>query len=227
MIRLLILVEGPTEETFVKDILAPHLLGSSVYMVPIIVMTRRDRRTGEKQRGGGHWKHWARDLRRVVGEHPGKDVRFTSLFDLYGLPDDFPELDDHAGDRDTVRRADALELAMAKVVGDRRFIPYLQRHEFEALVLPCLKSLSDWLDPADRSGVESLRRALAGTNPEDVNDGKQTAPSKRLEQHIPGYSKTLHGPLAIGATGLDAIRSQCPRFNAWLTTLESLAGTPS
>lgn len=225
MMRLLILLEGQTEESFVKDVLAPHLLGFSVVVSYIVVTTRRDKQTGEKRRGGGHWKHWVKDLRQWRFEHPGNAVRFTTLFDLYGLPDDFPELDDHSGDLDTIRRAHALEQAMARVVDDWRFIPYLQRHEFEALVLACLDSLADWLDPVDRPGVQSLRRELGDAKPEDINDGSETAPSKRLERHIPSYSKTQHGPATIALAGLAVIRSQCPRFAAWLTKLESLAGT--
>lgn len=224
MIRLLILLEGPTEENFAKGVLAPHLLRFDVIVNYIVVTSRRDR-SGEKKRGGGHWKHWKKDLLRWRVEHPGRDVWFTTLFDLYGLPDDFPELDEHTPDSDTRRRALKLEEAMAKVVEDWHFIPYVQRHEFEALVLACLDELTEWLDPADRPGVATLRREIDGIDPEDVNDGSDTAPSKRLKNHIPGYSKTQHGPAAIELAGMAVIRNKCPRFDAWLTKLESLAGT--
>ncbi len=54
MIRLFVLVEGQTEEQFVKAVLGPHLAGLGVVAVPIIVATRRERRTGRKiGRGGG------------------------------------------------------------------------------------------------------------------------------------------------------------------------------
>lgn len=225
MMRLLMLLEGQTEEGFVKDVLAPHLLRFSVVVSYIVVTTRRDRLTGEKRRGGGHWKHWKKDLLLWRFEHPGNNVRFTTLFDLYGLPDDFPEIEAHSGDLDTERRTQKLQAAMATVVDDWRFIPYIQRHEFEALVLACLDQLAEWLDPSDRPSVETLRREIGGANPEDINDGPETAPSKRLERHIPGYSKTQHGPATIELAGLAVIRSQCPRFDAWLTKLESLGET--
>jgi hypothetical protein len=224
--RLLMLLEGQTEEVFVKEVLAPHLLRFSVVVSYIVVATRRDKLTGEKKRGGGHWKHWKKDLLLWRFEHRGNGVRFTTLFDLYGLPDDFPEFDTYASDLDTGRRAEKLQDAMAKVVADWRFIPYLQRHEFEALVLACLDELSDWLDPLERPGVKVLRGSLGDAGPEDVNDGPETAPSKRLERHIPGYSKTEAGPASIALAGLAVIRSQCPRFDAWLTKLESL-GKPT
>lgn len=52
--RLFILVEGDTEETFVKQTLGPHLQPHGTYVFPIIVTTSREERSGKKKRGGGH-----------------------------------------------------------------------------------------------------------------------------------------------------------------------------
>lgn len=52
-----------------------------------------------------------------------------------------------------------------------------------------------------------------------VNDGLQTAPSKRLHHRLPAYQKTLHGPLAVEGLGLAALRAQCPHLDAWLSRL--------
>jgi len=151
----------------------------------------------------------------------------TTLFDLYGLPDDFPGLGAHAQEPDTNRRCDALQTALGAAVNDQRFIPYLQRHEFEALVLASLPALGELLDAEDDlAGLAALRREVDALTPEDVNDGRNTAPSKRLLAHIPGYSKTLHGPLVTSATGLIALRRTCPRFNAWLDQLEAQCRAP-
>ncbi len=228
MMRLYILVEGQTEEKFVKDLLVPHLRGRSDMIVTPIIVTTRQEINGKKRRGGGRWKHWLKDLLRLSGHDQSGDIRFTTLFDLYGLPDDFPGLEQHKGDRDTKRRAQALEQAMKDVVDDWRLIPYLQRHEFEALVLASLDSLHDLLDPIDRAAVDTLRAAvLRAGGPEDVNDGEDTAPSKRLEREIASYEKTTHGPLAVEAAGLSVIRERCPDFSAWLGKLEALAAEGS
>jgi hypothetical protein len=223
VIRLYILVEGPTEERFVKNVLGPHLNAQAIWTHPIIVATRRDRRTGQKSRGGGHWKHWRNDLRRLTAEHTGADVRFTTLFDLYGLPDDFPDLTSHQSIPDTKLRVSGLETALAAAIGDHRLIPYLQRHEFEALVLACLASLRTLLEPSDHAGWDQLAASLKTLAPEDINDGEQTAPSKRLQATLRLYEKTTHGPLAIEATGIAVVRAQCPRFDAWVTRLEGLS----
>jgi Domain of unknown function (DUF4276) len=66
-----------------------------------------------------------------------------------------------------------------------------------------------------------------------VNDGPQTAPSRRLTDwtaaHSPStlrYSKstkTRHGPQLAARLSLSVIRDACQRFGAWLGRLEGLA----
>jgi hypothetical protein len=223
--RLYVLVEGQTEEIFVKSMLAPHLANRGVFSVVIVVATSREV-SGLKHRGGGRWLHWQKDLRRLTVQQ-GSGVRFTSMFDLYGLPADFPELDRHGSLVDTKQRAAQLETAMAAAVNDWRFIPYLQRHEFEALVLAALDQLTSILDKnAEREAVVMLQQSIGRLQPEEVNDGAETAPSKRLLRYVPSYQKVLHGPLALEAAGLAALREKCPRFDAWITKLEALGQSP-
>jgi len=112
------------------------------------------------------------------------------------------------------------------VPGEWRLIPYLQRHEFEALVLACLDELRALLGSPDDQGVAALQSSLGTASPEDVNDGEETAPSKRLALHLPTYRKVLYGPMALELAceqrGLAAIRARCPRFGAWVKRLEAL-----
>ncbi len=105
-----------------------------------------------------------------------------------------------------------------------RLIPCLQRHEFEALVLAALSSLAELLDAEDDlRGLHALKKEMGDTPPEDVDDGPETAPSKWLLRHIPGYRKTLHGPDVTADVGLASLRRACPRLNAWVRGLEGLA----
>lgn len=226
MMRLYVLVEGPTEELFVRHVLAPHLQSYGVLTTPVVVETSRDRH-GKKRKGGGDWMKWRRDLLKLTGQQHGSNVRFTTLFDLYGLPGNFPGNEEHRGVVDTRRRVELLEVAMAAEINDWRLIPYLQRHEFEALVLAGLDVLEEMLDVVERPGVRTLRALVAAVPPEDVNDGQETAPSKRLEAAIPSYGKTVHGPLVVEGTGLAALRARCPRFNQWVSDLEALAQVAS
>ncbi len=218
--RVYVVVEGQTEEAIINAILQGHLALVGVYVYPIIV------RTSSQQRGGGnHWAKWERDIRHLLGQHRGPDVRVTTMLDLFRLPKGFPGWKEYEGEGDTNRRCDKLQQAMADVFADPRFIPYLQRHEVEALVLAALDDLEELLDaPEDIEGLRSLRAEVAGRAPEDVDDGPDTAPSKRLAKHIPSYRKTLHGPLAVESAGLQALRARCPRFDRWVRTLEGLSG---
>ena len=228
MTRLIVVAEGQTEEAFVKEVLAPHLDPLGVYTRATIVGKLVTERRGHASRGGGAFSHWLKDIRRILGTDRSADLRVTTLFDLYGLPNDFPGLASHGADRDTSRRCDALEEALRLDVGDHRFLPYLQRHEFEALVLASLAALRGLLDARDDLiGLTTLEGQVGDTPPEDVNDGPNTAPSKRLLQHLGGYSKTLHGPLALADTGLVRLRERCPRFDTWIRKLEAYAGGPS
>lgn len=221
--RLFIVVEGQTEEELVKRVLVPHLANHQVWAVPIVVTTKRTPGTGAKYRGGGHWAHWRNDLMRLSKQHHQRDVRITTLFDLYGIPADFPGYALHANDADTVRRVANLEEAMFNNIGDKRLIPYIQRHEVEALIFADLQALADVTEPGpQRNGVEVLRADVAGLMPESINDGRETSPSKRLLRFIPGYRKTMHGPRVMEAVGLARIRRACPRFNNWVTVLEAL-----
>jgi energy-coupling factor transporter ATP-binding protein EcfA2 len=78
-----------------------------------------------------------------------------------------------------------------------------------------LGDLYDDPEPAERLVVDSVE---AG-GPELVNDGPETAPSKRLARYRPGYVKTLDGPSVIAALGLPELRSRCPHLDRWLTRL--------
>ena len=60
------------------------------------------------------------------------------------------------------------------------------------------------------------------TGPEDINDSKETAPSKRLQSVIPRYNKVLHGPMLAAEIGLKKIREECRRFDTWVRRLEAL-----
>ena len=224
--RLFIVVEGQSEEAFVKEALKPHLDDRAIYSYPTIVGKAVAERRGHRGRGGGRFKHWQKDIRRLLSRDPSDDLRVTTLFDLYGLPNDFPGLDFHSSNVDTARRCALLENALASVIDDSRFIPYIQRHEFETLVLASLPSLRELLDAKDDlDGVSALEAVVAKTAPEDINDGEITAPSKRLLARVPGFSKSLHGPLAAADTGIAKLREQCPRFDAWVRKLEMLSPT--
>jgi hypothetical protein len=227
--RLYVVCEGFCEEAFVRTKLQPHLRDHDVWTEAFVVTTSREQ-DGRKHRGGGHWKHWASDLERLYKEQAGPNVWVTTMFDLYGLPKDFPG-------RDEIRRSTSAnqKVASAQRVLEqfihgfsegRWFIPYVQCHELEALVLACLDDLGRMLDSADREGLAALSAELGDTPPEDVNDGDETAPSKRLIRHLPGYDKLLYSEYALCEVTMSTLAERCPHFGQWLAQLEAIALAP-
>ncbi|MCA9937628.1 MAG: DUF4276 family protein [Anaerolineales bacterium] len=102
-----------------------------------------------------------------------------------------------------------------------------QLHEFEALILSePARLLSEF--PMRHDAVNALEGILRehGSNAELVNDGQETAPSKRIMRVIPEYegSKASAGPLVASAIGLDGLRHRCRHFAHWLKQLENLGG---
>ena len=234
LIRLIIVVEGPTEANFVRRILAPHLDRLGVAAAPSVVGKAKasDRGlSGIGVRGGYPYADWRRDLRNVLRSDPGRNLRVSTLCDLYGLPDDFPDRGHQPGDANPGSRCGRLEQAMVRDIagssddcGVWRLIPYIQSHEFEALVLAATHCLVDLFDADDqRAGLLTLQAETSGIPPEDINDSPLTSPSHRLRRLIPGYRKAVDGPDAIELAGLHTVRTVCPRFNDWLSRLERLA----
>ena len=212
MSRVLVFVEGQTEETFVRDLLVPYFSRLGIYLTPILAQTSPGHKGGIVSYG--KVKH---QLTRLCRQDQGAYV--TTMMDYYGLPNDFPGLDGHVPDaHEQVVR---LELALQQDIDAPNFIPNLMLHEFEALLFSAPEKFAEWLDDqALLAPMAAIRAAFA--TPEHINNSPQTAPSKRILALVPHYKKTVDGPLIAEDIGLDAIRAQCPHFNNWIERLLAL-----
>ena len=212
MTRLAISVEGRTEEEFVKTVLLDHLRPMAIEIQPVLIGRARN-----ADEGGGNVT-----IDRLTSEMASLYRSFdavTSLVDFYGFRD--------KGGR-TVQE---LETHLHSEVGTRiggswnetKVFPYVQRHEFEGLLFADVEAFGELIDVPNGS-VEVLRRVRGQfPTPEDINDDRNTAPSRRIVGAIPGYRKPVHGPQVAEIVGLAAIRAECPRFNEWLSRLESIS----
>ncbi|MBI3016034.1 MAG: DUF4276 family protein [Candidatus Tectomicrobia bacterium] len=222
-VRLHFIVEGQTEETFVNRILIPHLANCSVWGKVRCVMTSRKR--GVKYRGGlRSYEQAKRDIQLWMKEDQNPDVVFTTMFDLYALPSNFPGYENAHGITDPYGRVSALENAMHKDIGNSRFVPYIQLHEFEALLLADPRKL-DWIYLEHDAAIQNLIQMASEFNsPELIDDGDDAAPSKRIIKEIPEYEgmKVSAGPLVAEKIGLSALRSKCRHFDEWIRKLERL-----
>ena len=225
MTRLYFYVEGQTEQAFVKRVLKPHLATFGV-MVMGAILKASARSAGIIHRGGGNFAPARNDLLNLLKLHRGADVRFTTMFDLYALPSDFPGLAATCSKQHLpYERVKYLEEALSEDIADRRLIPHLQLFEFESILLADPTVFSLIYDNAE-AGIAKLQAAVRRESgcPELVDDGPDTAPSKRIIQQFPRYlnGKTTDGVDAAECIPLPTVRACSPHFNQWLQTLESL-----
>lgn len=227
-IHLHIVAEGQTEQRFVKEVLAPHLAHYGVYADARCILTSKDKRAGRQSRGGlPNYLKAKNDIQTWLKEDGRANCRFSTMFDLYALPNDFPDFEVANRCTDPYQKILTLETALAQDIGDSRFMPYIQLHEFESLILADARQL-DWeyFDHAQaiKSLVE-LVEVVGGGNPELINQGFATAPSRRISNQIPEYDKVSAGYSVVERIGLSTLRHKCPHFSQWLTALEQLGAT--
>ena len=165
------------------------------------------------------------DINRFLKQEAGNEVFFTTMIDLYALHEDFPGGSEAQKLRhDPYRRVEALEKAWSDETGDSRFIPFLQLHEFEAYLFSGVPQFAFFFENAN-SQISALQKIVDDVQfPELIDDGQQTAPSKRIIAQFPQYNdlKTTVGTQVAERIGLENIRSKCPRFKAWIDRLEKL-----
>jgi hypothetical protein len=223
MVRLYLFAEGQTEETFADTLLQPHLATHGVYLQRAVQIAHA-RKKGRVHRGGvRNYLPMKNDISRLLAQEKAGDVFFTTMLDVYGLPATFPGRDEAEGFRNApTRRVEFLERAFAKDIGDRRFVPHLQLHEYEAYLFSDPSAFELFYDHHAREIAALQAIADAHATPELIDDGEQTAPSKWIESQFPDYKKTAMGPQVAELIGLEVIRAKCPHFNAWLSRLETL-----
>lgn len=222
MSRLLIHVEGQTEEAFVNATLAPHLYDNGYTNVGARLLgNARNRRN----RGG--IKQWG-VVRRDIELHLKSDANAfaTLMVDYYALPNSWPGRNDFPNGS-VQQKFDALLMKVGNdfeehtgIVG--RFLPFVLMHEFEALLFSDCEAFANSLDcPEKKEHFQAIRDQFE--DPEHINDSPLTAPSKRVVSLMPSYDKVLYGNVAANDIGLGTIRAQCPRFASWLDRLEHIA----
>jgi len=213
MTTLVVVVEGQSEEAFVNRLLRPLYAGKGIYLRPFLIQTSR------AQSGGIHaYPKVKPQIERLCRE---AGVFVTTLFDLYALPNSFPGKDS-AAYRALItgrRKAEFLEQKWHEDMGRNNFIPNLIVHEFEALLFSDIDAIEGW---KGKKELKALRAIIEMAGPEDINDGSETAPSKRLKAAVPGYRKTSDGPQIAIDIGLDKIRANCPHFDGWLRKIDAL-----
>lgn len=221
MVRLYAVVEGQTEETFVNHVLAPNLGARQVFVTCHRITTGRKR--SRLHRGGiSHYRQLKDDLVLWMKQDQGRDARFTTMVDLYRLPEDFPGYAECQSSRDPFLRVRCLEEKLLNDVGDYRFIPYIQLHEFEALLFSEVGAFESVFP--DQPTLASALADVVGhfLSPEHINENPDQSPSARILRLVPDYVKPVAGILIAQKIGLATLRSKCSHFADWMNRLEQL-----
>ncbi|MCM1367257.1 MAG: DUF4276 family protein [Roseburia sp.] len=213
MKRLYVYCEGQTEESFVKKLLYPHFIVKEIYIIPIICKTKEGPQ-GVHKGGIVDYYKVVKEVRRYCIQHPNEMV--TSFIDYYGLnniPQQQVELNKY-------KMIENLELCLKNDVDCNNFIPYISLHEFESLLFS---------DPSQFSylnsrAVAKFNKILAefDDNPEFINNGKNTAPSKRILREIDNYGKIMDGNRIAERISLIGLRNKCHHFSQWIAQLENI-----
>jgi len=226
MTRLLVHVEGQTEESFVNQILAPHLCVRGFSNVGARLVGNARQRS---QRGGIRaWTTVRKDILNHLKEDSSCVV--TTMVDYYGLPGTGSSAwpgRSKAYDFKFPNNAETVENALVTDVCEQmghdfnseRFIPYVMMHEFEGMLFSDCDKFAEGIGKPELAPKFQAIRDIFGC-PEEIDDSPETAPSKRITSLVPGYQKPLMGTLASFEIGLAAIRSACPHFRSWLERLE-------
>jgi hypothetical protein len=227
MADLYIVVEGYGEQGFLRESVAPHLGAHGVYAQAALV--------GKPGHKGGvrPWAAVRKDITNFLKmNRTDRPIHVSTMFDYFRLPMDWPGRAD-APAKPMAQRPLHVEQEIAgdiaALLGEQfmpeRFIPYVQMHELEALVLAEPQNLVAEF-PGEDAAVQALADSIAGIPPEEINDHANTAPSKRIMDYLPEYEprKRQAAPNVLYLTGLAVLRKRCPHFNQWLSRLEGLGG---
>ncbi|MDD1628333.1 MAG: DUF4276 family protein [Methylococcaceae bacterium] len=222
MIRGYVICEGQTEETFIRDVIAPVLAHQQIYLTARLIPTSKSNKGGALT--------YDRVRRFVIKSLKEENVFITTFFDLYALDNNFPDFSESQKQSDIYKKVTCLEQAFKDdVVKENlsfktRFLPYIQPYEFEGLLFSDIAKLTEIETTWARSTNDLQAIRDCAETPEHINDGYETKPSARLKKllHNPSYRKTYHGPLIIKEIGIDKLLAECRHFSKWYSQLIEL-----
>ncbi len=219
-----ILCEGQTEERFVKEVLSPYLQQFNIYPKPILLLTSKKKNARGGMLSYAQAKRDLTILQKQFRDNNSEHHMFTTMFDYYALPDDFPGVEESIEIQDVRSRISFLEDKFAEDMGRGAFIPYIQLHEFEALLfVDIIKLQTEYPISSERIRVLKEETDIYG-DPEMINNSPQTAPSKRIIKALEpnyNYNKVQSGAAVTSAIGIDSILNNCNHFNEWIEAIKN------
>ena len=215
MKNVYIYCEGPTEESFINEVLYPYFFNIGIAVYPIICTTKR---TATKKYKGGvsDYSKIKKELTMLCKQHPNEYV--TTMFDYYAMPENTPGID--CTEPDIHERIKQIEQTINADIAQRNCNFHFMLHEFEGILFSKPASFALIADGDVVESVQTIRDSYP--TPEHINNSPETAPSKRLEALIPNYAKIKNGTLLSKDMGIDVIMNECPHFKSWIESISVL-----
>ncbi len=225
-VEVYVVVEGSTEQTFVRDVLAPAMSYRGVYLYPALI--------GKPGHKGGdiRFDRAKTDIGNFLRQR--HDTCVSTMFDYSRIDSDWPGQEEvrrrirsgatlTAGQKATILET-ATQEAFSQVWSDLdirgRFIPYIEMHEFEALLFSDADTLARMAN-IDSSAIDRI--LCEHGEPEEIDDDPLEAPSRQIMALNSSYRKVAMGKAITEAIGIPTVRKKCPHFNEWVNRLEQLA----
>lgn len=225
MTEIIVFAEGPTEEQFIKRVIAPSLRSAQIFVKPQMLKTSRD-----ASGGAISFDRLKFNARNTLRQNP--NAVLSTFLDLYALETNFPAYIEAKNKPDIYTRTACLENALHQAIIEHadcrpeRFIPHIQPYEFEGLLFSNVEALCD-VEPSWNTSLTKLSAVrISFETPEHINDSYETKPSRRLENILqPKYQKKRHGPLCAERITLPVMEAECVHFREWMSKLRLLANT--
>lgn len=221
MKKIFIVTEGQSETNFVNRVMAPYFAGRCI-LIPITVVTKADSKHGKIYKGGVTNYGQIRNnlLKTLAGASKNTNSYVTTMFDFYRLPTDVPGISDAEKKNDPYDKVEIIEEEIRKTEGydGKFFFPYIELHEFEAMIFSDITKLEEAYFEYDLTTLKECIKAQS--NPELINDGAETAPSKRIVNCINCFDKANVGVDVLEKIGIEEIAGKCHHFAKWIKCIE-------
>ena len=172
MKKIFVVTEGQSETNFVNRVMASYFASRCV-LIPNTVITKTDRKHGKTYKGGVTNYDQIRNtlLKTLAISSKNKDSYVTTMFDFYRLPTDVPGVADVGKVNNPYEKVELIESAILKTEGydGNFFFPYVELHEFEAMLFSDLAKLKETYFEYDLTDLEEC--AKVQSNPELINNG--------------------------------------------------------
>lgn len=214
-----VVVEGKTEEIFIKVLIAPYLASKGIYLVPTIIS-----KSGQKG-GDVKFERAKKDIKNFL--YQSHNAFVTTLIDYYGVKE-WPGIESAKTVAEPKEIANIINSATKEVLSrelskiniEEKFIPYIAVYEFESLLFSDPEILKRNLVEKDDL-INAVIKSFG--EPERINNSPETAPSKLLDQWYKTgeFPKTTLGIKIAKEIGIAKMREKCPLFNKWISQMES------